>query len=130
MEILEKLWPLLAPLMGVIIGGLITYFVTTSVERQKWSQQKRDKLDDARRQAIVAALGWLEPIDSAMGKAEMHVYKLLHGNEDEEEFRRSYPDLLSVLAKLDVTPEQYFLLPDHLYPMGHLYPSFPRNSPA
>ena len=43
-------------LLGVIIGGLITYFVSKALDDRKWKQQKQDMLAEEKREAILFML--------------------------------------------------------------------------
>jgi hypothetical protein len=54
----------LAPLLGVLVGGLITYFTVQAAEK-KWQQQKSDKLQN-RSGAIAETLEWFTLHNPAM----------------------------------------------------------------
>ncbi|SRR6266851_1483059 len=107
---------LLSLIVAALLGGLATHFF----ERQRWQRSRQDKFDEARRQAIEAALTWLDPITSAVGGAESCAFQLLSGTKDEQQFRQSYPRLLTQLAKLDIPPHQRLLLPSGTYEAGIL----------
>jgi hypothetical protein len=109
----------LGSLLGVIVGGLVTYFVTTAAEKQRWRQEKADRLALDRRAAVSKALGWLDPMDLALSTASMSVTSLLQLNLEHQEFRTQYPHLVSDLAKMDVPPDLRLLLPASVYSDGH-----------
>ena len=58
-------------LASVIIGGMITYLTTRSLENKRWKQQKTDKLQELRREALGLALEWIPPIEIALSQATM-----------------------------------------------------------
>jgi hypothetical protein len=108
----------LSPLMGTIIGGLITYLVTTSAERRRWKQQKKDALAQARREGVAIALEWIEPIERCVSAASMKVSSVLHRATDQEDLFKNWPDLLSDLTRLDVPARFRVLLPGDFYARG------------
>jgi len=115
--------PWWSPYIGVIIGGLLSWWVAYFVERQKRRQSRRDELDKARREAIEGAFAWLDPMISAVMLAESEVYVLLNPgdpDEQEERFRRNYPNLLTSLVALDLPPHKRsgLLLPQNTYATG------------
>ena len=57
----------------LVIGA----FVGMLVERLRWKRSRRDKLDEAKQRAIVAALAWIDPMYSALMSAESQMYALL-----------------------------------------------------
>jgi hypothetical protein len=58
-------------------------------------------------------------MQSAVMQAESATFQLINQNIDDHEFRQKYPNILSVLAKLDVSPEHELLLPPDVYPTGN-----------
>lgn len=53
---LSRIIDTLLPLIGVVIGGLITYLTTRALESRKWQQEKKDKLRERQREALALAL--------------------------------------------------------------------------
>src|SRR5688500_6850587 len=108
----------LGSLALVVIGTLIGMIV----ERLRWKRSRRDKLDEARRQAIVAALAWSDPMYSALMTAESQMFALLRdfgkAELEDEAFRERYPDLIPTLSKLDLTLENRLLVPSGTYERG------------
>lgn len=99
------------PLVGVVIGGLVSYLVTSGAERQRWRQAKRDRLAEAERRGIKVALQWLDPMDRAISKANLLLSSHLHGELEHEEFITAWPRLLDELAHHDIPKELRVLLP-------------------
>jgi len=115
---LDRVVDVLGPLAGVVVGGLVTYFVTRSIEIQRWRQQKHDRLAQAKRDAVAKALGWLDPMDRALSSVNLQVSALLQFNLEDEEFLMRFPNLVSELAKMDVPADLRLLLPANVYPDG------------
>lgn len=107
-----------APLLGTLIGGLITYFSTRAVENRKWEQQKRDRLQEQRREASAIALEWLDPIRNALTKASLISSASLYERRSAEELRKSWPDLLTALSRMDPPTKLQVLLPASTYERG------------
>jgi hypothetical protein len=110
--------------LGSLALLVIGAFVGVLVERLRWKRSRRDKLDEAKQRAIVAALAWLDPMYSALISAESQMYALLKdegqvGGISDEQFRETYPDLLRALVKLDLSPEHRLLVPSGTYEQGH-----------
>lgn len=116
--IIKHLIDILGPVVGVLVGGVVTYWATASVAERRWKQDKRDRRAAAEREAIAKALEWLDPIDRAIGTANMEVSSLLQFHRDDEEFLGSFPNVLSALSKLDPTPAERVLLPAGSYEQG------------
>ncbi len=103
---------LLATLLGVIVGGIITYLTTRTIEDQKWKQQKKDKYLQDRREALGLVLDWIDPIDRAVNRA---IVLSSPYREDRGEIRQRWPNLLEEIAKLDLRPHFRVLVPKDLY---------------
>lgn len=110
---------ILGPLFGVLVGGVVTYIATTGAERERWRQQKKDKLAEASREGIVKALAWLDPMDRALSSANLKVSGLLRLDMDQDAFLATFPRLVSELSKLDVPPDLRLLLPSDTYSDGN-----------
>ena len=108
----------IGPLAGTVVGGLITYFVTRSIENQKFKQAKQERLSEIRRQGIAQALEWLEPIDKSISDASMRISSILHDTIDQDELFATWPNLISQLAKMDIPIKLRVLLPEDIYPKG------------
>jgi hypothetical protein len=106
------------PLVSVVIGGLITYLTTRAIENRKWEQQKKDKLQEQRREAIGLALEWIAPIESAVTRASLLTSSFIKKTISEDEFRSRWPDLISVLARKDIPVRLSVLLPPNTYERG------------
>jgi phosphate/sulfate permease len=108
----------LAPLIGTLVGGFITYISTRTVENRKWEQQKRDKFQEQRREAIALALEWLDPIRSALSKATLITSSKLFNRRSDEDFRKSWPNLLATLSQMDPPARLQVMLPQNTYERG------------
>ncbi len=107
-----------APLLGAVIGGLIAYLTTRAIENRKWEQQKKDKLQEQRREAIALALEWLEPIDNAVMHAGMLTSAFQCKNISRDDFLRQWPDLLTTLASKAMPTRLRVLLTPELSQVG------------
>lgn len=114
-EVSKIVLDILFPLIGVIIGGIITYFVTIAAERQKWRQAKQDRLLETKRDGIAIALQWLDPMKLAIHRANMLLSTHLQGNMDQEEFMKRWPYLVGELKEYDIPAKLRVLLPSELY---------------
>ena len=103
------------PLVGVVVGGLVTYLTTRAIESKRWEQQKKDKLAEQRREAIGLALEWLAPIESVLTEASLLASRLIRGTMSEDEFRGRFPDLVALLANKDLPARLRVLLPLDAY---------------
>lgn len=106
-------------LLAVIVGGLLTSTTTFFIERQKWKRERRNKLDELRRDAVAAALKWISPMRSAEYTASALVMAALQGDFEHERFMVDYPNLVVELAKSDLTGVQRASLPPDFYARGH-----------
>jgi hypothetical protein len=111
----ESVTPWWSPLVGVVVGVLLSAFITYFMEWRKWRRQRRDKRNEDTRLAIEAALAWLDPIDLVLVFAEIEAYALLNGTKDEDQFRQAYPSLIPQIAKVDLPPHQRLRLPSDAY---------------
>ena len=78
-------------ILSVIVGGLITYFATSNIERRKWEQEKKDKLQEQRRDAIGLALEWVDPINIAVMRASALAMRFMNNTADFEELMDEWP---------------------------------------
>lgn len=99
------------PLVSVVIGGLITYLTTRAMEEKKWKQQKKDKLQEQRLEAIAGALEWIPLIETSVSNASLLCFAYLQKHIGNDEFQREWPKLLSQLAEADLPMRQRLLLP-------------------
>ncbi len=111
--LLTDLWNTLAPglptLLGVIVGGFITYLTTQTLETQKWKQQKKDKFLDDRRRALRALMAWIQPMYDALDKAKYAFWIYM------KDWYSDWPDLEADLAKLELDPSFRVMLPGGAY---------------
>jgi len=93
----KSLLDVVSPLVGTLIGGLITYLATIAVENRKWRREKKDKLQEQKREAFACALEWITPIDIALNRASMLISSYQWQRIDKNKFLRDFPDLISSL---------------------------------
>jgi hypothetical protein len=102
-----------APLLGVLIGGLISYLATITAENRRWEQHKKDKLQEQCREAIGFALDWITPLDIALRRADSLIGALYYHRIDGDKFMRDWPDLITQLK--DPPRKLQVLLPPDTY---------------
>lgn len=118
-ELISKLLTMAGPLLGVLVGGLISYFTARGVERQRWKRERQEKLAGLRRDALAAALEWIEPMRNAETRASSLVMAAIRGDVDDEHFLKEFPYLLGELVKKDLPASQRAVLPENVYARGH-----------
>jgi len=114
-----RFFALLGPLLGAIVGGLISIVATQMLEHRRRRHERREKLDALRREALSGALEWVEPMRQAHARASSLVVAALHGNVDDERLLTDWPYLLGDLVKKDLSGSQRAVLPDDAYARGH-----------
>lgn len=112
------MWDFIGPLVGVIIGGLVTYLTTRQVEYAKWRWEKADRHKQDLREAIGEALNWVNPITNAVTTATMIANSLAQGRQTRDDITRDWPNLIGELARRELIPRQSALLPDEFYSRG------------
>lgn len=111
--------PWWSSVVGVVVGGLLTAGTAYLLEQLRRRHLRRDKRDDARREALRRALAWIDPMVRALTTAEIEIYALLHGTIDEQRFCQRYPNLISELAEFDLSLDQRLVLDDDPYTLGN-----------
>jgi hypothetical protein len=104
-------------ILSVVIGGLITYFTTRTIENQKWEQQKKDKQKEHYREALALTLDWIAPIDTALIHIESLSSAFIWHRVTRDEFQERWPHLLNDLSRLDreIPARLKILLPLDVY---------------
>jgi hypothetical protein len=115
---ISELLTMVGPLLGALVGGLITFFTTSGVESQKWKREQQEKLASLKREALSVALEWIEPMRNAETHASGLVMAAIHGEFNHEDFFNQFPNLLSELVKYDIPANQRAVLPDEIYTRG------------
>ncbi len=121
-QILVDIWNIVLPglptLIGVVIGGWLTYNTTSHMERVRWEHKKRDKRLQDTRDALKQVMDWIQPILNAAHDVSM----LLMDTEtipeyaepwfEEHPMPKEWPNLSGLVAQLH--PSVRFLLPGGL----------------
>lgn len=118
-ELISKLLTIAGPLLGALVGGLITFLTAHGIERQKWRHERQEKLASLKREAMAVALEWIEPMRNAETHAAGLVMSAIRGEFDHEDFLSKFPYLLGELVKKDIPASQRAVLPDNIYTRGH-----------
>ena len=117
-EVVSRLLAMAGPLVGVVIGGLISALSTWGLDRQRWRRDRREKYAALRRDAIATALEWIEPMRSAESRASLLVTAAINGDVDAEQFLSEFPHLVGDLAKKDMSGVLRAVLPEDAYTRG------------
>jgi hypothetical protein len=118
-ELLSKMLTIAGPLLGVLVGGLISSLTAIRIERSKWRRERQEKLMALKREALGAALEWIEPMRNAESRASALVMSAIRGEVSHEDFLRRFPYILGDLVKRDLPANQRAVLPDNVYGSGH-----------
>lgn len=107
--------PVFTTLLGVAVGGLVTRLA----DKARSKRERLEKRFELEREAIAAALEWIEPMRDAEIAAWGPTTSAIHGEFDHERYLQEFPHLNSRLAELDLTGAQRALLPADVYARGH-----------
>ena len=116
----KPLFDALILLAGVVVGGFITYLTTRALDTRKWKQQKADRLQERRRDALELALQWIPPIHFALSQASLLVSRFLKDDISTNEFLKRWPRLLHQLIKKDLPLGLSVLLPPNVISRSEL----------
>lgn len=118
-EIVLRSLTIAGPLLGALVGGLIASFSAWTLDRQRWRRDRQEKLAALGRDALAAALEWIEPMRNAETRASSLVMATIRGDVDDEHFLKEFPYLLGDLVKSDLSASQRAVLPNGVYARGH-----------
>lgn len=107
--------PLISGLLGAFIGGFIAYISIRASDNRKWIQEKHDRLQTERREAIALTLEWFDPFRNAIIKAGTLMGSFLQGGLTEGDLKKQWPDLLSTFSISDPPPRLQAMLPEDTY---------------
>lgn len=111
----KTLLDVLAPLLGTLIGGLITFLTTRKLEMMKWDKERKDKLNEQYREALGMVMEWLDPFEIAIAELGILFNRLLDKNVSIVEFDKVYPRLLTELGRRNPPRRLQAILPDDVY---------------
>lgn len=118
-NLISTLLMMTGPLLGAAVGGFVTFVSLRNIEHQKWKQERQEKLSALKRNALAAALEWIEPMRNAAIRASSLLMSTIRGDIEDERFLNEFPYLLGELVKADLTANQRAVLPDKVYARGH-----------
>ena len=118
-ELISKLLTMAGPLLGALVGGLISSLTIYGVERQRWRRERQEKLASLKREALAAALEWIQPMRNAEIHAHGLVMSAIRGEVEPGDFLNTFPYLLGELVKKDLPASQRAVLPDNIFARGH-----------
>lgn len=104
------------PLIGVLIGGLVTYFTVRTTEQIRWKQQKIDKFQEEYRQVLITAMDWIDPYRDAIYQANKVLGDFLMERKSESEYLVEWPKLVGHPELKDPPKKLRVFLPDDIYP--------------
>jgi len=81
-------------------------------------QMTAESLQEQQRKAILLALDWISLIEAALNQAKSLISALRQGTIDEDEYLRSFPNILAVLSRMDLPIHLHIVLPEGIYPKG------------
>lgn len=111
--------PVYATIGGALIGAIAAIFPNMIIESYKERRKRQEKLMALRREALGAALEWIEPMRNAENKASLLVMSAIRGEVSHEDFLEKFPYILGDLKKRDLPANQRAVLPDNIYARGH-----------
>lgn len=118
-ELLSKMLSIAGPLLGAVVGALISSLTSYGIERSKWRRERQEKLTGLKREALGAALEWIEPMRNAENRASLLIMSAIRGEVGHEDFLEKFPYILGDLVKRDLPANQRAVLPDNIYARGH-----------
>lgn len=118
-EVVPKLLIMAGPLLGALVGGLISILSTGYLERQRWRRLSRDKLSGLRREALCTALEWIGPMRVAESLSSSLVIGAMKGDVDDEQFQKEFPQIIGDLATKDLPGSLHAVLPENICQRGY-----------
>jgi hypothetical protein len=118
-ELISKMLTIAGPLLGALVGALISSLTAYGIERSRWRRERQEKLTELKREALAAALEWIESMRNAETRASGLVMSAIRGEVSHEDFLGRFPYLLGDLVKKDLPANQRAVLPDNVYARGH-----------
>ena len=101
----------LFPLLGTVIGGLITYWAIVTAENRRWRRERQRRVQRHKREAIALALEWLEPIKIVLHKAaSIATTSFSDHPEQSAKALREFPDVDVELKRLNLDPPRHLQL--------------------
>lgn len=118
-EAVSKLLTMAGPLLGAVVGGLISALSTSYLERQRRRRDQREKLAALRRDALSTALEWIEPMRIAESLASSLVMAAIKGDVNDEQFLKEFPHIIGDFATQELSGPLRAVLPDDSYKRGY-----------
>jgi len=114
-EFVLKILRIAAPLLYVIAGALISLLSMWWLDNRRSRRDRQEKLAGLTREALAAALKWIQPMRFAQMRASSLVMAAIHGAIDNEQFLKKYPNLLADLARREIPGSLQAVLPEGIY---------------
>jgi hypothetical protein len=111
-EFWSQISPTAGPLLGVIVGGLATYWTISGSEAKKRRQALEDAKRELRRKGILRVMRWAERLADGVCEMEAHLVYLQSDPEKAKKHFSDYKNAAYWLSKRPIPPEHRIFLPD------------------
>ena len=106
-------------LIGVALGGLLSFLSSFWSENKKWKRERNLEKNRDLRTALGTSVKWIDHMQNSYYHASVISQNFLQKKINEDEFRKEWPKLQSALAKMDVEQKFIPILPSKVYSEGN-----------
>jgi hypothetical protein len=103
--------PTVGPILGVIVGGMATYWATSRSESKKRRQAMEDAKRELRRKGILRVMRWAERLADGVCEMEAHLVYLHSDPEKANKHFSDYKNAAYWLSRRPIPPEHRIFLP-------------------